>query len=102
MIEAVCLRFGLLHKLSHDVNKNDTNLSWFHSDKVVEAGGLQYQLSPSFVKTLFTGRYIFKHTKSASDYLQRSILDYSKAFEHLEFFEEKLVECRTDSQTEKV
>ena len=54
------------------------------------------------VRALFTLRQIFEQPKSESDYLQSSKLDYSKAFEILESFEEKLVACRTDSEKEKV
>ena len=96
MLEAVCTRFVLLHKLRHDVSTNDTN-----SDRVVEARGLLYQFSPSFVRVLFTLRHIFQHIKSASDYLQSSKLNYSEALELLESLQEKLVEYRTDIEVEK-
>lgn len=97
MLDSVCPRFVIIHRLLHDISINDTN-----SDRVVEARGLLYQFSPSFIKMLFALRYIFKLTKNASDFLQNSELDYSIALELVEALRDKLNECRDDSIIETV
>lgn len=97
MLDSVCSRFVIVHRLLRDISVNDTN-----SDRVVEARGLLYQFSPSFIKMLFALRYIFKFTKNASDFLQNSKLDYSVALELVEALRDKLHECRDDSTIQAI
>lgn len=97
MLDAVCSRFVIVHRLLRDISVNDTN-----SDRVVEARGLLYQFSQSFIKMLFALRYIFKFTKNASDFLQNSKLDYSVALELVEALRDKLHECRNDTTIQTI